>query len=198
MANFQDEWVISRLFKKSGTAGPGDKTPSSVMTNMYTEMSSSSSVSLPPLPDSSTYTAATTDHVSNYSYLDNINVEKEHVSCFSRPTAAPSSFNYHTLFDGGLPPPWMADPTSSSMSSSSSHYQGNTNGVSQMSTAFPSLRSLEENLHLPSFFFPGVTPSPMHGGVGNIYASDTGNCSMLQTQKPGLTELDCIWRGSFN
>ncbi|KAK1389294.1 Protein CUP-SHAPED COTYLEDON 2 [Heracleum sosnowskyi] len=195
--NSKDEWVISRLFKKTGTAGPGDKTPSSGMTNMYTEMSSSSSVSLPPLLNSTTYTAATTDHVMDYSYLDRMNVEKEHVPCFSRPTAAPSGFNYHTLFDGGLPPPLMANPTPSSMSSSS-HFQGNTNGISQMTTTFPNLRSLEENLHLPSFFFPAVTPSPMHGSIGNVYASNTGNCSMLETQKPGLTELDCIWRGTFN
>ncbi|XP_074358750.1 protein CUP-SHAPED COTYLEDON 1-like [Apium graveolens] len=197
--NSKDEWVISRLFKKSGTAGPGDKTPSSGMTNMYTEMSSSSSVSLPPLQDSTTYTTSTTDHhVIDYSYLDRITVDKEHVSCFSRSAAAPSSFNYHTLFEGGLPPPLMVDRTSLPMSSSSSHLQGNTNGVCQMSTAFPNLSSLEENLHLPSFFFPGVTPSAMHGGVGNIYALNTANGSMIDTQKPGLTELDCIWRGSFN
>ncbi|KAL1813054.1 hypothetical protein ACET3Z_023119 [Daucus carota] len=170
--NSKDEWVISRLMKKSGTAGPGDKTPTY---GMYSEMSSSSSASLPPLLDSTPFTAATTD----YSYL-----EKEHVSCFSRTTAAPGGFNYHTsLFDCGLPPPLMVD-AASSVSSSSQFHENNTNG--------------EENLHLPSFFFPSITPSPIHGGVGSIYASDTGNCSMLEAQKPGLTELDCIWRGSFN
>lgn len=161
------------------------------MTNMYSEMSSCSSISLPPLLDSTPYTAAATDHVIDYSYLD---VKKEHVSCFSKSTtAAPGSFNCHTLLDGGLPRPLMVDPTSSS----SSHFQGTTNGVSQMTCTFPNLRSLEENLHLPSFFFPAVTPSPMHG---NIYESDsTRNCSsMLETQKHGFTELDCVWRGSFN
>lgn len=150
--------MISRLFKKTGGATTGEKRPSSSMSNNnpYSEISSSSSISMPPTP----YTP--TDHVINY----------EHVPCFS-------SSNYHSLFDGSLPPPLMVDPTPSSMPSST----------------FPSLRSLEENLNLnvnvnvqqPSFMFPAVT--------GNMYASEF---PVMETQKAGLTELDCIWRGSFN
>ncbi|KAK1395577.1 No apical meristem [Heracleum sosnowskyi] len=158
----KDEWVISRLFKKTGGATTGEKRPSSSMTNPYSEISSSSSISMPPLLDS-------TDHVINY----------EHVPCFSSSTTAPSGFTYHTLFDGGLPPPLMVDPTSSSMSSSAT---------------FPNLRSLEENLlHQPNhFFFPTVS-------AGNMYASETSNnFPVMETQKAGMTELDCIWRGSFN
>lgn len=143
------------MFKKTGGSTTGEKRPSSSMiTNPYSEISS-------------------TDHVINY----------QHVPCFSSSTAAaPSGFNYHSLFDGGLPPPLMADPTSSSSMSSS--------------TTFPDLRSLEENLnlhHQPNhFFFPAVT-------AGNIYASDTSNnFPAMETQKAGLTELDCIWRGSLN
>lgn len=173
MHTFQDEWVISRLFKKTGGAAAGEKRPSSSMNNPYSEISSSSSISMPPLLDSTPYTLPPTDHVINY----------EHVPCFSSPiAAAPNSFSYHTLFDGGLPPPLMMDPTPSS-------------------STFPNLRSLEENLnlHQPSFFFPGIPTPPMHGGAGNMYATpDTNNFPVLETQKPGLTELDCIWRSSFN
>lgn len=143
--------MISRLFKKTGGATTGEKRPSP-----YSEISSSSSISMPPLLDSTPYTPPQpTDHVINY----------EHVPCFS-------SSNYHSLFDGGLPPPLMVDP----------------------SPTFPNLRSLEENLnlHQPSFMFPAVT-------AGNMYASDTPNFPVMETQKAvGLTELDCIWRGSFN
>ncbi|XP_074364601.1 protein CUP-SHAPED COTYLEDON 2-like [Apium graveolens] len=153
----KDEWVISRLFKKTGGATTGEKRPSSSMTHPYSEMSSSSSISMPPLLDSTPYTPPKpTDHVINY----------EHVPCFS-------SSNYNSLFDGSLPPPLMVDPSPSS--------------------TFPNLRSLEENLnlnlnhHQPSFMFPAVT--------GNMYASDF---PVMETQKAGMTELDCIWRGSFN
>ncbi|KAL1817895.1 hypothetical protein ACET3Z_020469 [Daucus carota] len=148
----KDEWVISRLFKKTGGATAGEKRPSSSMSShLYSEISSSSSIPFTPPPPPAT----TTDHVITY----------EHVPCFSS-SAAPGGFStYHTLFDGGLPPPLM-DPTPMPPSST-----------------FPSLRSLEENLHQPSFFFPPVTYD---------------NFPAMETPKPGLTELDCIWRPSFN
>ncbi|KAL0320647.1 UNVERIFIED_CONTAM: protein CUP-SHAPED COTYLEDON 2 [Sesamum radiatum] len=146
--NSQDEWVISRVFQKTapGSSAATKKRPSAAVdSSIISELmiTPSSSVSLPPLMEPSAF---------------DVDVSaKEHVPCFST-TEAPS-FSENSLFE--LPPP----PSSSSLSavvrgvSSASLFAKHSVGVS----AFPSLRSLQENLHLPNFF-PAVAPPPMHGG----------------------------------
>lgn len=191
----KDEWVISRVFKKSGAGvAVGKKWLTGGMT-FGKEVSSSSAVSgsLPPLLDSSAYatasaTSAYTSERESFSY-DSNPASKEHVPCFS--TASTSNFVPQTFFD--IPPP---EPLTSTFDPTTMCHP-KTAAVS----AFPSLRTLQENLQLP-FFYSSVVP-PMHGGGGDTsnYGSSSGenwvppttSGSQTDNQKPGPTELDCIW-----
>ncbi|KZV23241.1 hypothetical protein F511_05080 [Dorcoceras hygrometricum] len=181
--NSKDEWVISRVFQKSGSggaAGGGGKKRPSVHVNP--EVSSPSSVSLPPLLELS---ANSTDHDSSYNVADG--KSKEHVPCFS--TAAPSGFNHHSLFEFPPPPPLSSLMNDLSSSSSAPHFPSHSLGAS----AFPSLRALKENLQLPHFF-SGFSAQSMVGcgdplpGYGPL-----GQFPPPEDQKIGPTELDCMW-----
>ncbi|KAK1416753.1 hypothetical protein QVD17_25869 [Tagetes erecta] len=195
----KDEWVICRVFQKSTSAGNGKagtgggtKRVSSRMNtdmNLYQEVNSSTSVSLPPVPESSyasatsAYTAA--DHDS-YSYDSNA-VSKEHVPCFS--TASVTNFESHCILD--LPPP----PLSSAVFTGHATCYPMNVDVS----AFPSLRTLQENLQLPFFYSSVAPPQPPvtgDGGVcsgGNVFGGNWSPTGATESQKPGPTELDCIW-----
>ncbi|KAL3508706.1 hypothetical protein ACH5RR_028107 [Cinchona calisaya] len=219
----KDEWVISRVFQKSSTggnaavSGGGKKRLTPGINNFYTEVGSTPSVSLPPLLDSSPYTAtatsaSTTDHDS-CSY-DCSNSTKEHVPCFSTNVAA-SNFNHNSLFELPLSSPPLPSapsvtllsslfdpPPSSSSSSSGARFARNNNNTL---SAFPNLRSLQENLHWP-FFFPTAAAAPappqppIHGSSSTTtndnaihYGSAITNWAAPDNQKVGHTELDCLW-----
>ncbi|KAL9322206.1 hypothetical protein ACSQ67_010259 [Phaseolus vulgaris] len=160
----KDEWVISRVFQKSNTSNGGSAmsaSSGSKKTRMNTtnsslcpEPSSPSSVYLPPLLDSSPYANTTT--AVNFTGRNNCSYDsttkKEHVSCFSTiaaATAAVVSPNNFTNASFDLPPSQSlgTDPFA--------RFQRNV-GVS----AFPSLRSLQDNLQLPFFFLQQHSPSP--------------------------------------
>nr|XP_043627029.1 protein CUP-SHAPED COTYLEDON 2 [Erigeron canadensis] len=199
----KDEWVISRVFQKSlpgtgtSTAGGGTKRVATCgMNSAYQEVNSSTSVSLPPLLDSP-YATATSAYTSagdqdTFSYDSNA-ASKEHVPCFSNasPAAAiTTDFDSHqSIFD--LPPPPLSASTFSGAIVENM-------GVS----AFPSLRTLQENLQLP-FFYSSLAPPqpPVHGegGICSTYGHSSGGewipavSSAPENQKPGPTELDCIW-----
>jgi len=193
----QDEWVISRVFQKSGTGANGSSCISGGMKpvtsgmNCYQEVNSSTSVTLPPLLDSSSYASAISAYTADpdsYSYDSNA-ASKEHVPCFS--TAPATTYDSHFVFD--LPPPPLS---ASTFTGPAMDYQKNV-GVS----SFPSLRALQENLQLP-FFYSSVAPPqpPIHGdGAMCSYANSSGGnwlpavSSATEIQKPGPTELDCIW-----
>ncbi|KAI3457427.1 hypothetical protein Pfo_014090 [Paulownia fortunei] len=185
--NSKGEWVISRVFQKSGAgsssaSGGGKKRPPPGI-NTNPEVSSPSSVSLPTLLEHST---ASTDRES-CSYDGGVANAKEHVPCFST-TAAPS-FNHSSLFDLPPPPPSLNALIHDPSSSSASRFPRHSFGVS----AFPSLRSLQENLQLP-FFFSAVAPPPIHDGGDQM--SGYGSLSQWaapENQKMGATELDCMW-----
>lgn len=190
--------MISRVFQKTGSGtGNGGATTSAggskksrlnsgPIISLYPEPSSPSSVSLPPLLDSSPYptsTATAATHTDRDSCTYDSPIPREHVSCFSTIAAAATSAatgNFNSGFE-------IYDP-------SSARFSRNV-GVS----AFPSLRSLQENLQLP-FFFPPVPATPFHGdGVGGNV--DIGGCnstvnwpSLPEESKPvGPSELDCMW-----
>ncbi|KAL6535976.1 hypothetical protein OROHE_012820 [Orobanche hederae] len=203
--NSKGEWVISRVFQKNGAgggggggsstaaAGGGKKRPApEAATNL--EVSSPSSVSLPTLLEHST---ASNDRES-CSYDGGggggLAAAKEHVPCFST-----TSFDYNSLFE--LPPPPTSvnalmihdQPSSSSSSASRFPRHGNNFGVP---AAFPSLRSLQDNLHLPFFFSPspavhgggGGGPDQLSAGYGSV-----GQWLAPESQRMGATELDCMW-----
>ncbi|KAF5730697.1 protein CUP-SHAPED COTYLEDON 2 [Tripterygium wilfordii] len=205
----KDEWVISRVFQKTG----GANTSSSSSTagakknrlnqniGLNTEASSSSSVSLPPLLEPGS-TSSVTGTTSNTTMTDRdcssygSHTQSEHVSCFSTIAAAASAANNY-YFDftpiQQQPPPFLAIEAAS-------RFQTNA-GVN----AFPSLRSLQDNLQLPFFFSsPGMVPSMQSpamqdgGAVGcpsmtwdlakeERVGSDGGRMAV------GPTELDCMW-----
>ncbi|CAK9175244.1 unnamed protein product [Ilex paraguariensis] len=175
----KDEWVISRVFQKSGStsATSGGKKRLTSGINLYPEPSSPSSVSLPPLLDSSPYTVATDRESCSYDG----NATKEHVPCFSTTVAA--NFIPQSFFDFPPPPPSfgpMVDP------SPSSSLCPRNFGVSP----FPSLRSLQENIQLP--FLSSMGP-PMPSGAEVAGYSFDGGWPAPETQKVGPTELDRMW-----
>ncbi|KAM7498671.1 hypothetical protein LguiA_023085 [Lonicera macranthoides] len=175
----KDEWVISRVFLKncsgSISAGAGKK-------RLTGEVSSPSSASLPPLMESSPYTAtANSSIIADSCSYGGPTAGKEHVPCFS--TTAYN--NSHYSFDLLAPPPPLQPPAFNGMmddmAASTSRFPRNIVGFNN---AFSSLKSLGQNLQLPNFF-PPVGPPPCHGGNMNWPAPEN--------QKPGPTELDCIW-----
>lgn len=205
---YQDEWVISRVFQKScsgaaiGGSGSGSapkKNRFNTTINLYTEASSPSSVSLPPLLDATTTltTAASTTTLNDRDSCSyDSHTQHEHVSCFSTIAAAASAAAKHNSnnFDlAPLPPPPMTD--------SFSRFPRNTGA-----NGFPSLRSLQENLQLPFFFSSppsaAVVP-PFHGGgaamnwmvnpeEGRFDGTGAGIGAGGRVAM-GPTELDCMW-----
>ncbi|KAF7822683.1 protein CUP-SHAPED COTYLEDON 2-like [Senna tora] len=187
----KDEWVISRVFQKSisatvssnsATAASKKMIPrmsSSVGMSLYPEPNSPSSVYLPPLLDSSPYpttVAAASNDRDSCSYDGSSTTPREHVSCFSTFSAANNG-----SFD--LPPP-PSDPFA--------RFQRNVVGVS----AFPSLRTLQDNLHLPFFFSPAA--AAVHGGDMNGIAAVAEEEQRVVADGGGMaalcpSELDYMW-----
>ncbi|XP_010272358.1 PREDICTED: protein CUP-SHAPED COTYLEDON 2-like [Nelumbo nucifera] len=199
----KDEWVISRVFQKTGGGGGnggtsgGKKNRVACGVNPYTEVGSPSSTSLPPLLDSSSYTATTgvTDRES-CSY-DSESV-REHVSCFSTVAAAAAAAAAATNFNQ-QPQYHLSSPASIMNAADLTARFGRNVGLS----AFPSLRSLQENPQLP--FFSSISPMTAISGSQN-HNNDLGGCSsarnwpesepqkMETSRMPlGATELDCMW-----
>ncbi|CAL0328881.1 unnamed protein product [Lupinus luteus] len=198
----KDEWVISRVFQKSTTGGGSTVSAtatscskktivstSSASMSLCPEPDSPSSIYLPPLLDSSPYTitsaAAFNDRDSCFDGCTAA-AQREHVSCFS--TIFANNFNNAT-FDLVPPPPQNPlnlDPFT--------RFQRNVGA-----SAFPSLRSLQDNLQLPFFF----SPTPVQGTGSNDMAA-AGNWPMTEEEKVvvadsvssiglGHSELDCMW-----
>ncbi|KAF6155885.1 hypothetical protein GIB67_039216 [Kingdonia uniflora] len=163
----KDEWVISRVFMKTGgvnNGGAGTRKSRLVCSNLYSDVGSPSSSSLPPLLDSNNNDTR-------------VNV-KEHVPCFST-----CYNNNHRLLGG-----FTMDASQPSIINTSGDYQQSMMEYDGIS-AFPSLRSLQENLNLP-FFFSSVAPMP------SILAADDHKVNWfgLENQmQVGPTELDCMW-----
>ncbi|KAE8679092.1 Protein CUP-SHAPED COTYLEDON 2 [Hibiscus syriacus] len=185
----KDDWVISRVFQKSGTGngsgGAKRATMSSAPMLLYQEPSSPSSVSLPPLldPTAATGSVSLTDHDS-CSY-DSHN-QSEHVSCFS--TNAATLPTYQGGFNLALPPVPPLQMINNSFDSIA-RYTRNV-GV----PVFPSLRSLEENSQLP-FFLYQTAPPPLQGGSSVNWGglSEEGNTGSVADGRMSHTELDCMW-----
>ncbi|KAK0599466.1 hypothetical protein LWI29_005501 [Acer saccharum] len=223
----QDEWVISRVFQKCGggatttttTTSSSKKsrlscnttTTSTINNHSYPEPSSPSSVSLPPLldhPSNVNAAAGTAAGIGDSCSYDSHAPSHEHVSCFSTIAAAASAaasataFNHphnhhHPTFDLSSQPP----PAPSMINSAARN-----TGMS----AFPSLRSLQENLQLPFFFSAPSSMSPpfsnstwpmmhdnMGGGVSGVssFGGANGNNGGSSSSRMALgsTELDCMW-----
>ncbi|KAK6270025.1 hypothetical protein POUND7_007130 [Theobroma cacao] len=168
---------------------------------LYQEPSSPSSVSLPPLLDHTTTATATTatSLTDRDSCSYDSQTQPEHVSCFSTIAAAAASAAATTTtaahhafnpgFDLAVPPPQMINNTFDPIARFSRNV-----GVS----AFPSLRSLQENLHLPFFFSPpALAAPPPHGGSslnwGAVSEEGNGGSGAGGKMSMGSTELDCMW-----
>ncbi|KAJ9153556.1 hypothetical protein P3X46_026983 [Hevea brasiliensis] len=189
----KDEWVISRVFQKSGGAASSSickKGRYNATINLCPE-ASSPSVSLPPLLDptttSATIVSTTTLNDHDCCSYDSY-AQTEHVSCFSIAAAASAAANQNN-FDFAPPPLPSADPFG--------RFPRDL-GLS----AFPSLRSLQENLQLPFFFSSSSQGAPAaYNGVGtnalNWMAGldegrvDGGGGGGRAVR--GATELDCMW-----
>lgn len=167
------------------------------------EPSSPSSVYLPPLLDSSPYTAGTAatafDNRQMCTYNNNNNdnnssnnTTKEHVSCFSTTSTTSNVVSCHNNFNNNNGSFDLVSPSMNAMDPFA-RFQRNV-GVS----AFPSLRSLQDNLQLPFFF--STAAQPYHGG-DNILSGwglpeeqkvvDTGG--VVNMGGLGSSELDCMW-----
>ncbi|KEH38685.1 putative transcription factor NAM family [Medicago truncatula] len=218
--NSKDEWVISRVFQKSNT-GNGSTTVTVATTSgakktkiasnsasnnsmsLCPEPSSPSSVYLPPLLDSSPYTAASTasfngGQMCNYNSSNNNTDLKEHVSCFSTTSTTSNVVSVHNNFNSNSNGSFdLVSPSMNATMDPFARFQRNV-GVS----AFPSLRSLQDNLQLPFFFSSAAAAQPFPGG-GDILGGwgmpseeqrvvvDSGGG--LNMGGLGSSELDCMW-----
>ncbi|XP_021773724.1 protein CUP-SHAPED COTYLEDON 2-like [Chenopodium quinoa] len=160
--------IMSGLYNYNSTINDVCSSPSSA--------SISISQQLPPLLDSSPYGGAMNEACSynDGSESNNTNnnpIKKEHVSCFSSNT---NSININTSTNNisnfnpfeltfAPPPPMMSTPPPRSSSSSNSF---TLSGVGL--PVFPSLRSLQDNLHLPW----------VGGGTPIQSGSTTGGCEL--------------------
>ncbi|XP_068657259.1 protein CUP-SHAPED COTYLEDON 2-like [Aristolochia californica] len=176
----KDEWVVSRVFRKSsgGSSGSGKKARVGCGGSSYADMGSPrSSSSLPPLLDSSPFTGLTDRESCSYESEST----REHVPCFS------NIANFGAV--------------SQQMVASSSAVSGPGGG------RFPSLRSLQDNLQMP-FFFPGVAAvqtehlmnnsnNYSNNGVcassGNLWMDSEQKVDRAAHQLMGHSELDCMW-----
>ncbi|XP_020238043.1 protein CUP-SHAPED COTYLEDON 2 [Cajanus cajan] len=194
----KDEWVISRVFQKNTTGGGSTVSATATGGSKKTRMSASnvssniepgspSSIYLPPLLESSPYTAASSTTAAatfndreSCSFDSAATNQREHVSCFS--TTNPSAFDHLAP-----PPEPPLDPFS--------RFHRNAVAVS----AVPSLRSLHDNLQLP-FFFPPVG----HGGSADVAPfAAPGSWTAPEDQRVAegggsgmpivASELDCMW-----
>ncbi|XP_028793371.1 protein CUP-SHAPED COTYLEDON 2-like [Neltuma alba] len=196
----KDEWVISRVFQKSLSSGNGSsavssasgskktnsRMSSSVNMSLYPEPSSPSSIYLPPLLDSSPYAAA--NDRDSCSYDGSSTTPREHVSCFSTFSASAAANNLPNVSYELAPPP--PPPPQQIALDPFARFQNNV-GV----PAFPSLRSLQENLQLP--FLP---PAIAHGGSGgdmNGWAKPEEQTVAGGGSGMALcpSELDYVWGG---
>ncbi|CAL1373341.1 unnamed protein product [Linum trigynum] len=206
----KDEWVISRVFQKSGvgaggngcTASNNSAASSAKKPRSSAAMSSGSSayqeVSSPPSAVSHLPALLDPTTADSYSYGGGgagRHHQQQHVSCFSTGTtsstttvaAAAASDHHHQMMT-------MFNNNGLMMSPDHHHYQRNV--LSSTTSAFPSLRSLQENLNLPlphHLFFPppptsasAVFPPSSFGGGGMM--------SWMEEGKVGTaSELDCMW-----
>ncbi|XP_027343679.1 protein CUP-SHAPED COTYLEDON 2-like [Abrus precatorius] len=197
--NSKDEWVISRVFQKSNTGNGGssvsvtsgskktriNSTTNSTNMSLCPEPSSPSSVYLPPLLDSSPY-PNTTNFNDRHNCSYDSTTQREHVSCFSTVSSASAAVSNNAFNNASF------DLTTQHLTSDPfARFQRNV-GVS----AFPSLRSLQDNLQLPFFFSPAAQPFS-GGGSGDFpgwplpeeqRVAEVGSNVAL-----GSSELDCMW-----
>ncbi|KAE8677305.1 NAC domain-containing protein 77 [Hibiscus syriacus] len=190
-AIFKDEWVISRVFQKSGTGNGGGGAKRTTMNAapmlLYQEPSSPSSVSLPPLLDPTAATGGVSLTDRDICSYDSHN-QTEHVSCFS--TNAATLPTCHGGFNLALPPPVPPPLQMFNNSFDSISRYARNEGV----PVFPSLRSLEENPQL-SFFLYQPAAQPLRGGSSVNWGavSEEGNTGSVADGKMSQTELDCMW-----
>lgn len=168
--------MISRVFEKTGAgsvaaAGGGKKRPC----DGDPEVSSPSSLSLPQSGDSCSY---------------EVGAASSHVPCFSM-AAPPPSYGRNSLLELLPPTPPSFDLLHFAPSASAS-------ASSSRIGAFPTLKSLEENLHLPLMFqtvAPPPPPPPFHAGFnGHVFGDGgIGQWGAMEDQKVCGSELDCMW-----
>ena len=190
VACLKDEWVISRVFQKTGAgvaaASGGGKKGKAAVISLYSEVCSSPSTAsftqqLPALLDSaSPYGGA--DSCSYEGGEVNAIAKQEHVSCFSttnvnNTNSVISTFNPFELNFSTPPPPPPLPPQ-----------RGFSLGGLP---AFPSLRSLQDNLHLP---WIGGLPSQSDGrSNGGEFGLVMGNWGTAGGDAAAATEVDCMW-----
>lgn len=188
----QDEWVISRVFQKTGAgAGGGGSSTNNDKHHMKMHLEARSAsntvVCPPPLLDSSSSSAATYDISSADSKFNSSQPQQQqqHVSCFSTTSAyqaAPVAPNYMPDHFSHPPAPVVS---------------GSGEGC-----VFPTLRSLQENLKFPNFFFQAQPQGTTCFQSGTEQDVGTTTCWPLVSDDitnefMGGTELDCFWRSSY-
>ncbi|XP_051152133.1 protein CUP-SHAPED COTYLEDON 2 [Andrographis paniculata] len=171
------EWVISRVFHKTGAAG-GKKRPSAGNGSAISDVGSPSSVSLPPLLEPPSSESCSCDGGGG-----GVAIAKEHVPYFSM-TATPS-FNQISFFD--LPPPPPQISLSALAHEPSSSYAAYRFPRQQdLAMALPG----QDSGLQASFFFPAaVGAPPAVGGVDDW----RGFVAPENQVRMDAVELDRIW-----
>ncbi|XP_072980286.1 protein CUP-SHAPED COTYLEDON 2-like [Typha angustifolia] len=167
----KDEWVISRVFQKTGG---GKKTRLGLSgVPSISVINSPTSASFPPATDMSPFAGAG----DSCSYESCNEREPPHVTCFSTNTVAGGIGHYLPLPSA---PPFFGRSSAT---------------ASPGGTVFPSLRTLQENLQLP-VFLAGLAAAPPVAAVSAASIGDASWPSDLDRKAQavvGPTELDCFW-----
>ncbi|KAJ3692313.1 hypothetical protein LUZ60_012663 [Juncus effusus] len=179
-ASSKDEWVIARVFQKTGGC---KKTRLDLATISFSDSASghsaaagcrssaTSAASLPPLLDPSSFNL---NNHSNSSYSNNNGAtatatERQLVPCFSNNASAGEFYPFQIE-----PPPLPV-------------------GLQNPGNYFPSLRALQENLQLPVFLNSGGFPLSAHGGWPVEMERKPEMNAASRPRHVGSTELDCVW-----
>ncbi|KAL6201083.1 hypothetical protein ACLB2K_024798 [Fragaria x ananassa] len=171
-----NQWILSRVFQKAMKInGPECKETRMIGSGRYSaepSSSSSSSVSLPPLFDSSPYYPTNDSLTDRDSCSHDNRTPMEHVSCFSTNTG--TSDDLMTSLDLAPLP---------------QHQTSSLHGFGGLSDFPSSLGSLEENLHLPFLFSQGMQPhQPYYSSTTGSFEFDLGDWSSLGNWRAATAE----------
>ncbi|THU52857.1 hypothetical protein C4D60_Mb10t08330 [Musa balbisiana] len=196
----KDEWVVSRVFQKCGCGGGSSKKTRPALAGSHFSNSgntgggggcgSTSSSSLPPLLEPTPLPFSAGLKAPDRESCSYDSTDREPVPCFSTAAAAATGLGLH------IPPPPQGP------------------AIFGPNGAFPSLRSLHENLQLP-FFLSGMSAQPVYAGPSPAVVVDAGIVTRSEgagwpsdldrkaeaaaavvrahPMPVGSTELDCLW-----
>jgi hypothetical protein len=180
----QDEWVVTRVFQKTGNCKKTRLPISNGAAAISFSDSASGASAAAAGCHSSATSAASLPRILDPNFIEHGScsysaaAERELVPCFSTASgeinaAASAAVSGHFFPFAVEPPPLPV-------------------GLQNPSNYFPSLRALQENLQLPMFLSNGhPAPGAWLVDIDHKFEMNTGRSNLSAAAGP--TELDCVW-----